>query len=640
MTFVHVVEGRAPCIFPFARALFANFVACRPKIHTSQHTFTTGIYICLSVSLRAPSQEVSHLWDSKSPVHLLSGFPVKQIYADNNEHTNMTSSAQAQMPGRSPLDDIVFAARGTTKYTELDAMSTYTVAESFFSTDTRYSADTTVAYQTYSAAQNPQPVRYGQGAGVSHARHIQSDARSVRSLWVEPEPVHRYMTPDTARRPPQHATARYNDERAIEKGRARESISSMASDATVKPNGLQQEEAPAAAYTNWHYPRDLPREQYIGSNPKSRTPSPSYERPLPAFLSAPHTRRSSSAGSNSPGLKSPKGLLRALSKSGKSPQQRHVSESAATSQISLSSSSGKGSSRGHGVYDANQAEASSPRTPGGSKVDLFDSRPRSRLPRKDLIASLESLQLDETRKMHATNGLSSPPVTYTGMHGLASAPDVDAPRRPPLPSRATSRKSVKLGARQMSLNDSPMASLPDNELTPDDHVNLGIEQHEKNMLPQSTHHFRKAAEAGDPVGCLLYGLSLRHGWGCRKDVDKSLIFLEQAAKGASEAVQATMQRSAGKNLSAELAVAMFEVGMSYHNGWGVATDKKRAIEYFELASAWGDADAMVVLGDLYLRGEGCKKDKRKAAQILRAAEAKGRRDVGNSWIYKTKYDAT
>ncbi|ORY81932.1 hypothetical protein BCR37DRAFT_24215 [Protomyces lactucae-debilis] len=543
-----------------------------------------------------------------------------------------------QMPGRSPLDDLVFAARGTTKYTESDAMSTFTVAESFFSTDTRFSSDTTVAYKDYMGSQGPQEVYHEQALTQTSLHPKQFDAQSVRSFWVEPEPVHRYTTPDQARRP----------QRAIA---SRDSVSSIASDATVKPSphqhALQQLEP--NGYSNFHQPRDIPREQYIVHNPNSRTPSPNQpEGSMYGFLMKPHTRRSVSSGTGQPGMISPKQLMRALSKSGKSPRQaeslRHASDPAVTSHTPVSTSSGYSSripsdSKTHGV--------ASPRTPGGSlRLDLNDSRPRSRLPRKDLMASLESLQLDgrrpspsiEARKSHSANP-GSTPASYAVAGGYASQ-EVESTRRPPMRARSTSRKSMKPGNRQVSLNDSPMASLPDNALSPDDHVDLGIEQHEKNMLPQSTHHFRKAAEAGDPVGCLLYGLALRHGWGCRADVDRSLVYLEQAAQAASDTVHASMRRSmmAGKNLGAELAVAMFEIGMSYRNGWGVAADKKRAVEYFELASAWGDADAMIVLGDLYLRGDGCKKDKRRAAQILRAAEAKGKRDVGNSWIYKSKYD--
>ncbi|PNP47481.1 hypothetical protein TGAMA5MH_01302 [Trichoderma gamsii] len=40
----------------------------------------------------------------------------------------------------------------------------------------------------------------------------------------------------------------------------------------------------------------------------------------------------------------------------------------------------------------------------------------------------------------------------------------------------------------------------------------------------------------------------------------------------------------------------------------------------------------------YLQGYGCKKDKYAAARYYRQAEKAGNKTLGNSWIWKEKYD--
>ena len=43
-------------------------------------------------------------------------------------------------------------------------------------------------------------------------------------------------------------------------------------------------------------------------------------------------------------------------------------------------------------------------------------------------------------------------------------------------------------------------------------VQQGIAYHEKGELEQATLEFKRAANANSPIGLMLYGLSLRHGW--------------------------------------------------------------------------------------------------------------------------------
>ena len=46
----------------------------------------------------------------------------------------------------------------------------------------------------------------------------------------------------------------------------------------------------------------------------------------------------------------------------------------------------------------------------------------------------------------------------------------------------------------------------------DANLQRGIELHENNQLEEATKCFKLAAQSNNPVGQLMYGLSLRHGW--------------------------------------------------------------------------------------------------------------------------------
>lgn len=189
-------------------------------------------------------------------------------------------------------------------------------------------------------------------------------------------------------------------------------------------------------------------------------------------------------------------------------------------------------------------------------------------------------------------------------------------------------------------NNTRVASMPDAALDAATHIELGIEQHEANQLPQSTHHFKVAADSGDPTGCLLYGLALRHGWGVRPDLARSIAMLKRAADSVAPAGEGARDSKlfAAAPLSQDLGVALYELGVSYRHGWGVVADKKLSLKYIELACELGDVEAMVDAADCHLTGTGCKKDKATAARYLRRAEAKGKKEIGNSWIWKAKYD--
>jgi hypothetical protein len=83
---------------------------------------------------------------------------------------------------------------------------------------------------------------------------------------------------------------------------------------------------------------------------------------------------------------------------------------------------------------------------------------------------------------------------------------------------------------------SPPSNLsPSNEpSTPQEYLQLGIQYHEANKLQDSAFYFEKSAkeQGGCGIGMLLWGLTLRHGWGCEKNEKSGFKWLTKAAESA------------------------------------------------------------------------------------------------------------
>ncbi|KAJ6015326.1 hypothetical protein N7540_009917 [Penicillium herquei] len=178
-----------------------------------------------------------------------------------------------------------------------------------------------------------------------------------------------------------------------------------------------------------------------------------------------------------------------------------------------------------------------------------------------------------------------------------------------------------------------------------DDINIqeAIRLHECGDLERSTEMFGQLANpngANNPLSQVLYGLALRHGWGCTKDEAQAVVYLSAAASNSaaveSEALQAGIKK--GGAAKGELVLAIFELANCFRNGWGVQKDPAAARQYYETAANLGDTDAMNEVAWCYLEGFGGKKDKFKAAKYYRLAEEKGCPTVGMSWIWKDKYN--
>ncbi|KAK9452415.1 uncharacterized protein V1518DRAFT_411171 [Limtongia smithiae] len=180
-----------------------------------------------------------------------------------------------------------------------------------------------------------------------------------------------------------------------------------------------------------------------------------------------------------------------------------------------------------------------------------------------------------------------------------------------------------------------------------------IELHEQNKLAEATAIFGKIADSNgpqSPIAQLLYGLSLRHGWGVPANPERAIQYLryalmtsaavEDAALRANVKVTKRTWKSGAGGMKGELSLALFELANCFRYGWGVEVDSFAAKSYYENAANLGDLDALRELAWCYLEGFGCQKNKFQAAQYYRQAVEQGKSEVGDMWIWKDKYNDT
>jgi len=104
-------------------------------------------------------------------------------------------------------------------------------------------------------------------------------------------------------------------------------------------------------------------------------------------------------------------------------------------------------------------------------------------------------------------------------------------------------------------------------------------------LPEATALFREIADQkvnddNRVMGQLLYGLALRydpilafliprHGWGCKADMNKAVVYLKAAAEIAANVEDNALKSGLanGGKFKNELTLALFELGNCFKNGW-------------------------------------------------------------------------
>lgn len=211
---------------------------------------------------------------------------------------------------------------------------------------------------------------------------------------------------------------------------------------------------------------------------------------------------------------------------------------------------------------------------------------------------------------------------------------------PPLQAQQTGSQSPKLQSKSsrhtvgQDTRTGPTAA--------ENYLTQGIQYHEQGDMSRSAYYFERSAkvDGGCVVGMCMWGMTLREGWGARKDPRKGFEWIQRAASKAGEMMQDVSRKTEAeiKAIRSELKLSVYELGKCFCYGWGVKMDKRMALEYFELAAKLGDADAQAEAGALYASGKGCKKDLKKAAKYYRMAAAQGYDLIGLSWVWKPKFD--
>ena len=244
--------------------------------------------------------------------------------------------------------------------------------------------------------------------------------------------------------------------------------------------------------------------------------------------------------------------------------------------------------------------------------------------------NLSTPQRPETARMYSEGAFGS-------NMGSPRTPDPyrTHPSSPSLSSQATDR------TKRAHVRNSPSADIVN--MSPEQHLEKGIECHSSGSLSKSTYHLRLAARAGLPTAMLLYALACRHGWGMRPNQAEGVMWLKRAVDfsslellGDDDALSSSSKRHTqfvreDKTRKAQFALAIYELGMSYQHGWGISKDKALALRCFEIAGSWGDCDALAEAGFCYAQGLGCKKDMKKSAAFYRRAAEGGISVAGNSW---------
>lgn len=183
-------------------------------------------------------------------------------------------------------------------------------------------------------------------------------------------------------------------------------------------------------------------------------------------------------------------------------------------------------------------------------------------------------------------------------------------------------------------------------------VDLAITMRDEGKFVESAAILRDACLAGDRTAFLLYGLSLRYGYGVEKDYEQSFKFIFAATSITSEKEEIfnltlnpfkleTDLEDVSNNGSNPIIPALYECGIAYLKDYGItdsANHETKGLKYLEKAASMGHVDALCLCGILWSKSSPTrKKDMCRAAAWFRIAERRGAHLIGSSWIHKEKY---
>ncbi|OAA48673.1 Tetratricopeptide-like helical [Metarhizium rileyi] len=140
----------------------------------------------------------------------------------------------------------------------------------------------------------------------------------------------------------------------------------------------------------------------------------------------------------------------------------------------------------------------------------------------------------------------------------------------PVPSEGMPQTNLEPGSTGRKRSSSSSQAI-------DDDIQLAISLHEEGKFEQSTKLFGRLADpegANNPLSQILYGLALRHGWGCQPDPANAVRYLSTAASNSAAVEELALQAGKKKGGAAkgELVMAIFELANCFSSGWGIKAD--------------------------------------------------------------------
>lgn len=146
------------------------------------------------------------------------------------------------------------------------------------------------------------------------------------------------------------------------------------------------------------------------------------------------------------------------------------------------------------------------------------------------------------------------------------------------PGLAANSAGIVQNSSQLSLNGPDGRPRSISDARSDVTLQEAIRLHEEGQLVEATAMFKQLADQGNVLSEVLYGLALRHGWGCDKNEKTAFTYLAHAASDSAaleaEALKAGLKK--GGAAKGELVLAIFELGNCYRYGWGTGIDKVAA----------------------------------------------------------------
>lgn len=170
------------------------------------------------------------------------------------------------------------------------------------------------------------------------------------------------------------------------------------------------------------------------------------------------------------------------------------------------------------------------------RIQLSKAPPsRAVSPAGSVYSQYSFYQLDGSNKGGSPTGSTS--HVSTESNGFRS-PLSDEPRPPLLSPNYTPPTRSPGAARSPTTPSTPPTDSP---LIAQKFLQLGIQHHEANRLKDAAWCFERSAKdsGGCGVGMVMWGLTLRHGWGCEKNEALGFKWLQKAAESAVSDLEGT-----------------------------------------------------------------------------------------------------